>query len=183
MNWQESATEQNLRLTQKMLEQQGRINRLTSKLAELEADNKNLHQGVANLADANTALTSELAEVRAAASRREGYLQLQAEGQLQASSSWQREAHRLKAELEKLINPTDADCTCGEEYAEQDCLVHGVLRLLLASRDENVELRAVLADLVDQDDCSSDLHAGCSAHGYTPGQKCPVQVAKDLLSR
>lgn len=82
MNWREIHDGQNLRLTQKMLEQQGEINRLRR---ELEAG----HAGVATYVEAASAglreierLTSELAETRAAASRREGYLQLQAEGQL-----------------------------------------------------------------------------------------------------
>lgn len=147
MNWREIHDGQNLRLTQKMLEQQGEINRLRR---ELEAG----HAGVATYVEAASAglreierLTSELAEVRAAASRREGYLQLQAEGQLQASSSWQREAHRQRGELEKLTNPDDADCECGEEYAEQDCPVHGVMRLLLDLRVEHAKARAEIERL------------------------------------
>lgn len=37
MNWQESAADQNLRLAQKMLEQQGEINRLKKELTEARA--------------------------------------------------------------------------------------------------------------------------------------------------
>ena len=43
----------------------------------------------------------------------------------------------------------------------------------------------LIADLVDADDCWFDHHGGCQAHGYLslePGEKCPQQEAKELLS-
>lgn len=45
--------------------------------------------------------------------------------------------------------------------------------------------RELLESLIDADDCWFDHHGGCQAHGYlslAAGEKCPQQVAKDLLA-
>lgn len=52
--------------------------------------------------------------------------------------------------------------------------------------DPSVEqLRRLLADLTDPDDCDFDHHGGCQAHGYLtlePGELCPHAEAKQLLA-
>lgn len=52
--------------------------------------------------------------------------------------------------------------------------------------EPNVEqLRRLLADLTDPDDCDFDHHGGCQAHGYLtlkPGELCPHAEAKQLLA-
>ena len=46
------------------------------------------------------------------------------------------------------------------------------------------QIRQMVADLVDPDDCWFDHHGGCQAHGYLglkPGQICPHEEAKQWL--
>jgi hypothetical protein len=47
------------------------------------------------------------------------------------------------------------------------------------------QIKQLLADLIDPDDCWFDHHGGCQAHGYLslkPGEKCPHAEAKELLA-
>jgi hypothetical protein len=47
------------------------------------------------------------------------------------------------------------------------------------------QIKALLRDLTDPDDCWFDHHGGCQAHGYLslqPGEKCPHAEAKELLA-
>lgn len=121
--------------------------------------------------------------------QREQYLQRQADGQMQASASWQREAFRLRDELEKLLNPKDEDCLC-VEYEVEDCPIHGIMRLLWEERDKNkllaaelTQARRLLLDLVSTEPCRLDIHGYCQEHraSLVPGEKCPNQAAADLL--
>ncbi|MFE7744456.1 hypothetical protein [Nocardia sp. NPDC057455] len=51
--------------------------------------------------------------------------------------------------------------------------------------DELVQLRRLVADFVDPDDCWFDHHGGCQAHGYLslePGEICPHEEAKQYLA-
>lgn len=46
-------------------------------------------------------------------------------------------------------------------------------------------VRSLLAELIDEDDCSFDHHGGCQAHGYLslePGELCPVEEAKRIIA-
>jgi hypothetical protein len=46
------------------------------------------------------------------------------------------------------------------------------------------QVKVLLAELVDPDDCWFDHHGGCQAHGYLSleqGEKCPHFEAKELL--
>jgi len=50
---------------------------------------------------------------------------------------------------------------------------------------ELVQLRRLIADFTDRDDCRIDHHGGCQAHGYLslePGELCPHTEAKQLLA-
>lgn len=58
--------------------------------------------------------------------------------------------------------------------------------LLAEQGAPEAKLKQLLADMVDPDPCWFDHHGGCQAHGYLslePGDKCPHQEAKELLSR
>lgn len=49
----------------------------------------------------------------------------------------------------------------------------------------NDQIKQLLRDLTDPDDCWFDHHGGCQAHGYLslqPGEKCPHAEAKELLA-
>ncbi len=47
------------------------------------------------------------------------------------------------------------------------------------------QVKQLLRDLTDPDDCSFDHHGGCQAHGYLslqPGELCPHAEAKQLIA-
>lgn len=49
----------------------------------------------------------------------------------------------------------------------------------------NEQVKTLLRDLTDPDDCWFDHHGGCQAHGclsLQPGEKCPHAEAKELLA-
>ncbi|BAD58844.1 hypothetical protein [Nocardia farcinica] len=54
-----------------------------------------------------------------------------------------------------------------------------------AMAHELVQLRQLVRDLTDPDECWFDHHGGCQAHGYLslePGELCPHAEAKQLIA-
>ncbi|MBF6289290.1 hypothetical protein [Nocardia cyriacigeorgica] len=54
-----------------------------------------------------------------------------------------------------------------------------------AMAHELAQLRQLVRDLTDPDECWFDHHGGCQAHGYLslePGELCPHAEAKQLIA-
>jgi hypothetical protein len=54
-----------------------------------------------------------------------------------------------------------------------------------AMAHELIQLRQLVRDFTDPDECWFDHHGGCQAHGYLslePGELCPHAEAKQLIA-
>lgn len=59
------------------------------------------------------------------------------------------------------------------------------VRAGVVAAEPSDQVKQLLRDLTDPDDCWFDHHGGCQAHGYLslqPGEKCPHAEAKELLA-
>lgn len=55
----------------------------------------------------------------------------------------------------------------------------------VVAEEPSEQIKALLRDLTDPDDCWFDHRGGCQAHGYLslqPGEKCPHAEAKEFLA-
>ncbi|KUM31872.1 hypothetical protein AQ436_01780 [Arthrobacter sp. EpRS66] len=82
-------------------------------------------------------------------------------------------------------------CKCGEVVtAETEDQLYTLHRAHVAEvldkhmQEREAQLRQLVRDLLDMDDCWFDHHGGCQAHGYLslkPGELCPHAEGKQLL--
>ena len=55
----------------------------------------------------------------------------------------------------------------------------------VVAEEPSDQVKQLLRDMTDPDNCWFDHHGGCQAHGYLslqPGEKCPHAEAKELLA-
>ncbi|KQQ65063.1 hypothetical protein [Microbacterium sp. Leaf320] len=59
------------------------------------------------------------------------------------------------------------------------------IRTSVEEPEPSDQVKQLIRDMTDPDDCSFDHNGGCQAHGYLslqPGEKCPHAEAKELLA-
>lgn len=71
------------------------------------------------------------------------------------------------------------------QYVHPDQATDYVRPWMHSMAHELIQLRQLLRDFTDPDECWFDHHGGCQAHGYLslePGELCPHAEAKQLIA-